>query len=36
MFFDIVSFVEPNRTDKVIVVSNPVATLITIVPANAR
>jgi serine/threonine protein kinase len=34
MFFDVVNFLEPNRTDKVMVVSNPVALLITIVPAH--
>jgi hypothetical protein len=34
VFFDVVNFTEPNRTDLVTVVSNPVATLVTIVPAH--
>jgi hypothetical protein len=36
VFFDVVRFTEPNRTDKVVVVSNPVATLITVAAVSGK
>jgi serine/threonine protein kinase len=36
VFFDVIRFMEPNRTDKVLVISNPVATLINVVPPDAK